>query len=426
MTTNDDAVHTTMSLLHDLFDSYHPRNFVVRLWDSAVWEAEEGQPARFTLVLQHPGALRKMLLPPGELTLGEAYIYNDFDIEGDIESVYAVADHIFNRDWSQTELMSNAARLLSLPETARVAEGPSAAEIQGLLHTEETDMQAALYHYDLSNDFYKLFLDRYMLYTCAYFGTPEDSIDTAQERKLEYLCRKLRLRPGERVMDIGCGWGGFMLYAAQHYGVEVVGISLSQEQTKLARERIEEAGLEHLCRIDICDYRDVKDYGRYDKLVSVGMFEQVGEALLSMYFKQAYELLRPGGVFLNHAISMHSLAPVAPEPTFIHRYVFPSGELVPVHMVLSAAEMSGFEVRDVESLREHYVYTLRHWVRLLEEHAEEVRRITDEVTYRIWRLYMSSSIHQFKSGNIGIHQTLLVKPDGGRSGMPLTREDWYR
>ena len=200
---------------------------------------------------------------------------------------------------------------------------------------------------------------------------------------------------------------------------------MSQEQTKLARERIKEAGLEQLCRIDICDYREVKDYGRYDKLVSVGMFEQVGETMLQTYFQQAWELLRPGGVFLNHAISKHTLAPVAPEPTFIHRYVFPSGEVFPVHMVLRAAEMSGFEVRDVESLREHYVYTLRHWVRLLEEHAEEVRRITDEVTYRIWRLYMSSSIHQFKLGRIGIHQTLLVKPDGGRSGMPLTREDWY-
>ena len=425
MTTNDNAVHTTMSLLHDLFGSYHPHHFAVRLWDGTVWEAEEGQPTRFTLVLQHPGALRKMLLPLSELTLGEAYIYNDFDIEGDIESVYEVADYVLNGSWSQMELLSYGARLLSLPETTRVADGPSAAGIEGLLHTEKTDRQAAVYHYDRSNDFYKLFLDRAMLYTCAYFGTPEDSIDTAQERKLEYLCRKLRLRPGERVMDIGCGWGGFMIYAAQHYGVEVVGISLSQEQTKLARERIKEAGLEQLCRINICDYREVKDYGRYDKLVSVGMFEQVGEEMLQTYFQQAWDLLRPGGVFLNHAISKHTLTPVAPEPTFIHRYVFPSGEVFPVHMVLRAAEMSGFEVRDVESLRDHYVYTLRHWVRLLEEHAEEVRRITDEVTYRIWRLYMSSSIHQFKLGRIGIHQTLLVKPDGGRSGMPLTREDWY-
>ena len=419
------AAQTTMSLLHDLFDTYHPRNFAVRLWDGTTWEPEAGQPVRFTLVLQHPGALRSMFLPPTDLNLGEAYIYNDFDIEGDLEAVAPVAYHFIRRPWSETEQLRYGMRLLSLPVVERSVPPAYASNIEGALHTLETDRQAAVFHYDRSNDFYKLWLDRRMVYTCAYFSKPDDSIDVAQERKLNYICRKLRLRPGERVLDIGCGWGGFIIYAAQHYGVEAVGITLSQQQAELARERIKEAGLEGRCRVDICDYREVQDYGTYDKLVSIGMFEQIGEEMLATYFKQAWQLLRPDGIFLNHGMSLHSLAAKPREPSFIHRYAFPSADLFSLPTTLQAAENNGFEVRDVESLREHYVYTLRNWARRLEANADEVKRLTDEVTYRIWRLYISVSIHHFKIGSYNLHQTLLVKPDEGRSGLPLTREDWY-
>lgn len=423
-TTDTSAVQTTLSLLQDLLSFYHPRNFAVRLWDGSTFPPEEGQEARFTLVLQHPGALRSMFLPLSEMALGEAYIYDDFDIEGDIEAVFDLAQHFMAMSWGKLEQLRYGARLLTLPKRDQKAKRQYAANVQGSLHTKETDRQAVSHHYDRSNDFYKLFLDRTMTYTCAYFESPEEDIDTAQAHKLAYICRKLRLQPGERLLDIGCGWGGLMVYAAQQYGVEVVGITLSQEQASLARKRIQEAGVADKCRVDICDYRDAT--GIYDKLVSIGMFEQVGEAKLNVYFKQAWNLLRPGGVFLNHAIFVHTMSPPPPKESFIDRYVFPGGELLTLPQTLKAAEAHGFEVRDVESLREHYVYTLREWVRRLEQHATEAKQITDEVTYRIWRLYMSSSIYAFKVGTIGLHQSLLVKPDNGKSGFPLTRADWYK
>lgn len=423
MKTLDNAVSTTMSLLQDLLGSHHPRNFAVRLWDGTTWEAEEGQPRRFTLVLQHPGALRKMFLPPSELALSEAYIYNDFDIEGDIEAVFEPGDAILSREWGKVEQLRYGARLLSLPKGNMASSGTQAAQQKGTLHSKERDRQAIMYHYDRSNDFYKLWLDRQMVYSCAYFSTPDESLDVAQERKLDYICRKLRLHPGERLLDIGCGWGGLIMYAAQHYEVEALGITLSQQQVIWARERIREAGLEDRCRVELWDYREVK--GTYDKLVSVGMFEHVGEALLPTYFKQAWQLLRPGGVFLNHGIAASATAPSRPEPSFVSRYVFPDGELVPISTSLKAAEVNGFEVRDLESLREHYVYTLRNWVSRLEEHADEAKRATDEVTYRIWRLYMAGSAYGFQKGMLNLYQALLVKPDAGRSELPLTREDWY-
>jgi cyclopropane-fatty-acyl-phospholipid synthase len=422
--TADQAVQITLSLLQDVFNSSPVRDVAVRLWDGTTWQPEPAGPTRCTLVLQHPGALRKMFVPPSDLNLGEAYIYNDFDIEGDIMAVFPLVEPFISGHQGKMEKVLYGKRLLSLPKTGQPRPADIAAKVHGVLHSKERDRQAVTYHYDRSNDFFALWLDRRMVYTCAYFATPDDSIDTAQERKLEYICRKLRLRPGERLLDIGCGWGGLLIYAAQHYGVQADGITLSAQQAKLARERIKEAGLEHRCHVEICDYREVNKAQEYDKLVSIGMFEHVGDALLPTYFKQAWELLRPGGVFLNHGIAIHSTSPM-PGRSFIHRYVFPDVASTPLPKVLQAAETSGFEVRDVESLREHYVYTIRHWVHRLEEHADEVKRIEGEVIYRIWRLFMSFGIQEFEVGRSNVFQTLLVKADKGRSGLPLTRADWY-
>ncbi len=421
--SDSSAVQTTLSLLQDLLRFSRPQNFAVRLWNGDTWGPEAGQEARFTIVLQHPGALRAMFLPPSEMALGEAYIYNDFDIEGNVEAVIDFAQDFLKMSWGKAEQMRYGVRLLSLPKREQGTKHLFTANFQGKLHTKEMDRKAVSYHYDRSNEFYQLFLDKALLYTCAYFESAEDSIDVAQERKMEYVCRKLRLRAGERLLDIGCGWGGLMIYAAQHYDVEVVGITLSQQQANLARERIRAAGLQERCHVEICDYREVT--GSYDKLVSIGMAEQVGKSQIGAYFQQAYKLLRPRGVFLNHAISVHSQSPAPAKEDFIDRYVFPGGELLTLPVTLNAAEMNGFEVRDVENLREHYVYTLRAWVQALEKHEAEIKRVTDEVTYRIWRLYMAASINAFKMGNIGLHQSLLVKSENGKSDFPLTREDWY-
>jgi len=399
------------------------RDFQVRLWDGTTWGAEK-QP-RFTLVLKHPGALQAMVLSPSELTLGEAYICDDFDIEGDIEAAFDLADYLLGRERSLGRSFALNERLQKLPGSDRSRTGLHSAGLGGVVHSKDRDRRAISYHYDLPAEFYALWLDQRMVYSCAYFATPEEDLDTAQIRKLDYICRKLRLRAGERLLDIGCGWGGLIVHAAAHYGVEAVGITLSVPQAEMARKRLHELGLNDRCRVEVADYRDLEHNQQYDKIVSVGMFEHVGERLLPEYFRRAWDLLRPGGVFLNHGI-VYSATYHRHGPSFTDRYVFPDGELVPISTSLRAAELSSFEVRDVESLREHYALTLHHWVRRLEAHAEQARRITDDAVYRTWRLYMAGAAHSFRSGRLNIYQTLLAKPSQGRSGLPLTREDWYR
>jgi cyclopropane-fatty-acyl-phospholipid synthase len=424
--TGDTAVRKSLSFLDDLFAEHRPRDFAVRLWDGTLWGPEPGQPARFTLVLEHPGALRSMFWPPGEISLSEAYIYDDFDIEGEIEAVFPLADHLLSRRRNLAESLRQARRVLALPAGRRGRRtGRKAARLRGRRHSKTRDRSAVTYHYDLPGEFYALWLDERMVYSCAYFATPEEDLDAAQERKLDLICRKLRLRRDERLLDIGCGWGGLVVHAARRYGVNALGITLSEPQAELANERIRRAGLEDRCRVEVRDYREIEDWGAYDKLVSVGMFEHVGEARLPDYFSRAYRLLRPGGAFMNHGISRNPNVPVRRGPTFISRHVFPDGELVPIGITLRAAEGSGFEVRDVESLREHYALTLGQWVRRLEDNADEARRIVDETTYRVWRLYMAGSVHGFRTGRINVYQALLIRPDRGESGLPLTRADWY-
>ena len=408
--------------LDALLKDYSRGGFQVRFWDGSVWRPEK-QP-RFTLVLKHPGALRAMFSSPSELAVGEAYIHDDFDIEGDIEAAFDLADYLLCQERSLWESLDLNGRLHKLPKSDHSRAGLHLVELAGEVHSKKRDRQAIHYHYDLPAEFYALWLDRRMVYSCPYFMTPEEDLDSAQEHKLDYICRKLRLRPGECFLDIGCGWGALIMHAAAHYGVEAVGITLSVPQAELARKRLHEAGLNDRCRVEVSDYRDIEHAGQYDKIASVGMFEHVGEALLPEYFQRVWNLLRPGGVFLNHGISC-SATYRRRGPSFVDRYVFPDGELVPISSSLRAAERSGFEVRDVESLREHYALTLHSWVQRLESHAKEARRITSDRTYRIWRLYMSGSAQGFRSGRLNVHQALLAKPLRVDSGLPLTRADWY-
>jgi cyclopropane-fatty-acyl-phospholipid synthase len=420
----DRMVHSALTFFQGLLENYTPLDFNVRLWEGTIWGAAP-EEARFTLVIRHPGALRQMFRPANQLTLGEAYIYDDFDIEGDIEAAFSLGEYIFSLDRGLWVKLLLGKHLLGLPSGSNAHPASRAAHLRGAVHSRKRDALAVTYHYNVSNDFYRLWLDDRMVYSCAYFTSPNDSLGAAQERKLDYICRKLRLRPGEKLLDIGCGWGGLILHAARHYGVEAQGITLSQPQADLANERIREAGLADRCRAEVCDYRDFGQEGTFDKLVSVGMFEHVGESRLGEYFSRAWHLLRPGGVFLNHGITSSLSHPDLPGPSFIDKYVFPDGELLPIATTLRTAEARGFEIRDLESLREHYAMTLRHWIQRLEARHDEARRLTDEVTYRVWRLYMAGSAHGFKVGRINLYQALLVKPEGNDSGMPLTRADWY-
>ena len=425
LATRDRSVETSLSILQKLLGNYHPRNFAIRLWEGTHWEAEPGQPTRFTMVIQHPGALRRMFWPPNEISMGEAYIYDDFDIEGEIEAAFDMVNYLFGVHWSIADRLTLGRLLLRLPSDGRPRAGRRAAQLKGQLHTKERDRQAVTYHYDVSNDFFALWLDKRMVYSCAYFTSPTDDLDSAQERKLDYICHKLRLRRGDRLLDIGCGWGGLVMFAARHYGASTYGITLSEPQARLANERIREEELTGLCRVDVLDYRDLNEFGSYDKLVSVGMFEHVGESALSEYFQQAWRLLRPGGVFLNHGIT-HLIDQRARRGSFSDRYIFPDGDPVPIYTSLRAAEQIGFEVRDLESLREHYAFTLRHWARRLEQHHDEARRVTDETTYRVWRSYMSVTANSFLTGKYNVYQALFVKSERGESGLPLTRADWYQ
>jgi cyclopropane-fatty-acyl-phospholipid synthase len=423
---SDNAVGVTRRLLDDLLRGYRARDFGVRLWNGSRIEPAPGRRERFTLVLRHPGALRKMLMPPSELALASAYLHDDFDIEGDLEAIFAVADHLLiEREASIVERLRHARLLLQLPADGRAAAGDGAVELAGRRNSLARDRQAISYHYDRSNEFFGVFLDPRMVYSCAYFPSEDGDLQTAQRLKLDYICRKLRLRPGERLLDIGCGWGALIRHAVAHYGVDALGITLSERQAEYAGERIRHDGIGDRCHVDLLDYRELDGCESFDKLVSVGMFEHVPEAVQAVYFGQAWRLLRPGGTFLNHAISRPVNQPQRRGGSFVQTYVFPDGELVPIGTALLLADAAGFEVRDVESLRDHYVLTLRHWVGRLEAGHEAAVAAADELSYRVFRLYLSGSAHGFQTGRLNVHQTLFAKPDRGRSALPLTRADWY-
>ena len=424
-TTDTRYVSTSLRLLDDLFSHDAGGELAVRLWDGTRWPDDE--PRAVTLVLKHPGALRAMFSTGSELALSEAYLYDDFDIEGVVENVFDLADALAKRTSGWRRKLSVLADLRRLPPAGgHRSGGRGPARLRGRQHSVERDREAVRYHYDVSNDFYRLFLDSRMVYSCGYFETAATDLDAAQLRKLDMICRKLRLRPGMRLLDVGCGWGGLVLHAAQAYGVDATGITLSAPQVELANQRIAAAGLSGACRVELRDYREVKEDQGYDALVSVGMFEHVGLKMLPGYFEKAARLLKRGGVFLNHGIASRANDPAWRSLSFSDTYVFPDGETVPINATLRAAEEAGFEVRDVESLREHYALTLRHWVRRLEAGHDQALHYVDEPTYRVWRLYMSGSAQGFRSRRLNVYQALLAFPDSrGASGLPLTRTDWY-
>ena len=368
-----------------------------------------------------------MLFPPGDLTLGEAFLRGDFEIEGDVEA--AVNTIVAAATAARVGWIIACLRTLRLPKTSGPFPVPRRANLGGRLHGLARDRTAIAHHYNVGNDFYGLWLDRRMVYSCAFFPTGTEDLDAAQDAKLELICRKLRLRPGERLLDIGCGWGGLALYAAERYGVEAVGVTLSEPQAEWARRRVAEAGMAEHCRIDVRDYREVTA-GEFDKLVSVGMFEHVGVARLREYFRRAFALLRPGGLFLNHGIAGRPDPPwwrrLGRRTSFLNAHVFPDGDLVPIGMATTVAERCGFEVRDVESLREHYARTLRSWVQRLEARRDQAVPLVGEGKYRTWRLFMAASAQGFAAGRISVFQMLLAKPDvSGRVNLPWSRADLY-
>ena len=379
--------------------------------------------ARTRLSVRSPDALRRMVTAPGELGLARAYVAGDIELAGDIFDVLALRDRMPSPKLSPAQ-WALAARLVASAGMKRLPPPPEEAHPHGRLHSRRRDAEAVTHHYDVSNRFYRIVLGPSMTYSCAVFPDAGATLEEAQATKHELICRKLGLEPGMRLLDVGCGWGSLALHAARHHGVTAVGVTLSQPQAGLARQRAAEEGLADRIEFRVQDYRDVDD-GPFDAISSVGMFEHVGRARTAVYFSHLRELLRPGGRLLNHAITRPpSRSTRIPRNSFVGRYVFPDGELLEVGTTVSALQQEGLEARHVESLREHYARTLRQWVANLEAHWDEAVAEAGPGRARVWRLYMAGSARGFEAGRISVHQVLAVDPGaGGVRGMPL-RPDW--
>jgi cyclopropane-fatty-acyl-phospholipid synthase len=420
------AQSTLASFFDLLLEGYPKADFLIRVGDRVLKRPADGA-ARYCLVFRTPETVRRMFMSPSERSFGEAYIDADFDVEGDLNSVFPLVDYLQKRPLSIVQNLRMIRLLLSLPRPRATRLGRRPLRLLGEPHSKERDRKAVTYHYDLPAAFFSLWLDPQMVYSCGYFESEESGLGEAQERKLDRICRKLRLEEGQRFLDLGCGWGGLLMFACRHYGVSALGVTLSQSQADFARAEIERAGLKDRCEVRVVDYRDLDQWGQFDRLASVGMFEHVGAKKLDEYFRRAYRLLRPGGLFLNHGIAFCSGEPVAGASfgegrnSFFRTYVFPDGELVPLSSTIQAAERSGFEIRDVEAMREHYALTFRHWQSRLNARRDDALVLINEATFRIWKLFLAAAMHQFVSARLSIYQVVLAKTDNGAAGLPLVR-----
>jgi cyclopropane-fatty-acyl-phospholipid synthase len=424
-------------LLTRLFSSLD-RTVPLRLWNGTLLKlgngpvlAPSGAASPFTLVCHSPAAVREMALGRDPLRLAEVYFRNDVDIEGDFFAALGLKDHLrtIRMSWRDRVGALTAALKLCLSDRSRPARSAERASLHGKsvkVHSRHENQGAIAFHYDVSNEFYKLWLDDAMVYSCAYFEQRVDTLNQAQHAKLDLVCRKLLLQRGDQFLDIGCGWGALIIHAASHYGVRAHGITLSQQQLELARSRIAEAGLADAVTVELRDYRDLPDEATYDKVSSVGMFEHIGLKNLPLYFGKVHAILKPGGLFLNHGIT-HDVEgwEKTLSSEFINRYVFPDGQLDTVSNIQRVMERMRFEIADVESLRPHYALTLRHWVTRLEENHDEALRYVSESTWRVWRLYMAACALEFESGEIGVYQILATKREGHATAIPMTRQHLY-
>lgn len=412
------ATHLGPSIVRLLGD---PLPLRVEFWDGSTLGPDD---ASATIVVRSPDALRRLLWAPGELGLARAFVSGDIDVRGDLSAVMAIVDDI-EPSGLRFGFAALAPALKAAGGLRPLKPPPEESRQRGRRHSQRRDATAISHHYDVGNDFYRLVLGETMTYSCALFAHEGATLDEAQTAKHELICRKLGLhdRPGQRLLDVGCGWGTLVMHAAAHHGASCVGITISEQQARRARERVAAAGLGDRVEIRLQDYRDL-GAEQFDAISSVGMFEHVGAQRTAQYFTTLRGLLLPEGRLLNHAISKPGGSRLGGR-SFIARYVFPDGELLDVGDTILAMEAAGFEVRDVESLREHYAATLRAWVHNLEANWDDAVAAVGERRARVWRLYMTGSAHSFTRNRIAVHQVLGVATTAdGQSGMPATRWSW--
>ena len=401
------VIRTSSPLRRTLPRTFPSRPFRVRFWDGG--EVAATEPDSPTFFVREPSALAHILRAPGQLGLGRAYVDGSLEVD-DLDAAFNVVD-----EWQPPQLGAAGRARLALAIAAAAAPGgvppiPSLERVQrGRLHSVERDAAAVRYHYDVGNEFFALFLDESMTYSCAIFSRGAQTLEEAQRAKLDLVAGKLALQPGMSVLDVGCGWGSFAIHAARHYGVKVTGVTLSPPQAELARERVAQARLSEQVEIRVADYRQLPP-ASFDAIASIGMAEHVGESQIDRYARSLFALLRPGGLLLNHAIAALDPDDKPLEDVFSTRYVFPDGEPLALSRIELALERAGFHTQHVEGFREDYAVTLLHWSRRLDKNLDRAQELAGAERTRVWRLYLRAARHGFETLHNAVYQVCARRP----------------
>ncbi|HEY9869294.1 MAG TPA: class I SAM-dependent methyltransferase [Candidatus Obscuribacterales bacterium] len=403
-----------------------PMRVCVDLWgQEEIWAAgrqDQGEKC-LRVTIREPEVLKRLLFRRDLLVIVEAYLADQLRFYGDTEQMVGFVEYLAERVEFRQGFAAWLEKNLLSPLRSTLDGG--GAWPRFIRHSLERDRAAVQQHYDLSNEFYKLWLDRSMTYSCARFEEPDMTLEKAQEAKLDLICRKLRLKPGERMLDIGCGWGGLLKWAATHYGVQACGITLSNEQVHYNHDWIQRDAFQDRVQVELCDYREAYRLGEFDKIVSVGMIEHVGLRNYPTYFRSILKALSPGGLFLNHGITTSSeWNPAGMAERFIDRYIFPDGELSTLPATLAAAKDGGWETIDLDCWRPHYAKTLRCWAERLERARQQAADIVGEGVVRLWHLYLIGSAFGFERNKLSVYQTLLRRAQDERWNLPMTRAGW--